>query len=101
MIDKGGSGFHFGSDALESALKFIDGRGGSEIILNLIEEKLKKPLPDSLSDIYRGGNAYIASFASVVFEAYEKRDKEAEKILDRKNWQDYHKKNRDSDVYLE
>lgn len=87
LIDKGGSGFNFGSDAFDSAVRFIDGRGGSEIILNLIEEKLKKPLPDSLSDIYRGGNAYIASFASVVFEAYEKRDREAEKILDRNTYE--------------
>lgn len=87
LIDKGGSGFHLGSDALNSALQFVDGRGGSETILKLVEEKLKKSLPDSISDIYQGGNAYIASFASVVFEAYEKGDKEAEKILDRNTYE--------------
>ena len=26
LIDKGGSGFHFGADALNSAFEFIDGR---------------------------------------------------------------------------
>ncbi len=83
LIDKGGSGFHLGSGALDAALQFIDGRGGSEMILKLIEEKLKKPLPDSIADIYQGGNAYIASFSSVVFDAFEKGDKEAERILDR------------------
>ncbi len=81
LIDKGGSGFHFGSDALESALKFIDGRGGSEIILNLIEEKLKKPLPQSIGEIYEKGSSFVASFASVVFDAYKKGDKYAEEIL--------------------
>lgn len=83
LIDKGGSGFHLGADALNSALQFIDGRGGSKMILEMIEEKLRKPLPDSISEIYQGGNPYIASFASVVFDVYEKGDKEAEKILDR------------------
>lgn len=83
LIDKGGSGFHLGADALNSALQFIDGRGGSEMILQMIEKKLNKPLPDSISEIYQGGNAYIASFSSVVFDAFEKDDKEAEKILDR------------------
>lgn len=81
LIDKGGSGFHFGSDALESALRHIDGRNGSKIILQMVEEKLKKPLTESIPEIYRQGNSYIASFAPVVFDAYEKGDKEAEKIL--------------------
>ncbi len=83
LIDKGGSGFHLGSDALDSALRFIDGRGGSETILKMIEQKLTKPLPDSISDIYQGGNAYIAAFSSAVFDAFQKGDKEAEKILER------------------
>lgn len=87
LIDKGGSGFHLGSDALNSALQFLDGRGGSETILKLVEEKLRKPLPDSISDIYQGGNAYIASFAPIVFSAYENGDKEAEKILDRNTYE--------------
>ncbi len=83
LIDKGGSGFHLGSDALSSALSFHDGRGGSEMILKLIEDKLHRPLPDSISDIYQGGSAYIASFSSVVFDAFQKGDKEAENILER------------------
>lgn len=83
LIDKGGSGFHLGADALNSALQFVDGRGGSEMILQMIEKKLRKPLSDSISEIYQGGNPYIASFSSVVFDSYEKGDREAEKILDR------------------
>ncbi len=83
MIDKGGSGFCFGSDALNSAFEFVDGRGGSELMLKLIEEKLENPLTASLSRIYDGGAAYVASFAPIVFEAYKQGDKAAEAIIDR------------------
>lgn len=83
MIDKGGSGYHFGSDALDCAFKSLDGRGGSELILSLIEKQSGKPLLDAIPDIYKGGAAYIASFAQTVFIACEKGDKEAERIIDR------------------
>ena len=49
LIDKGGSGFNFGSDALNCALRAIDGRGGSQLILQLVEKKLGNPLPDKIS----------------------------------------------------
>ncbi|MBQ3604061.1 MAG: hypothetical protein IJA02_09485 [Clostridia bacterium] len=83
MIDKGGSGFHFGSDALNSAFEFIDGRGGSETILNLVEKKLGKKLEEAVADIYSGGAAYVASFAPVVFEAFNMGDSVACEIIDR------------------
>lgn len=83
MIDKGGSGFHFGSDALNSAFEFIDGRGGSETILKLIENKLEKKLESSVAEIYNGGAAYVASFAPVVFEAFRLGDITASEIIDR------------------
>lgn len=83
MIDKGGSGFNYGADALNSALRYIDGRGGSKLILKLIEERLQKPLTDSIADIYAGGAAYVASFAPIVFEAFKSGDSEAENIIDR------------------
>lgn len=83
MIDKGGSGFCFGSDALNSAFEFLDGRGGSKSILKFVEEKLGKSLEDSVSEIYSGGATLVASFAPVIFEAYAQGDADAEKILDR------------------
>ena len=83
MIDKGGSGFHFGSDALNAAFEFIDGRGGSEAILNLIEQMLGKSLESSLPEIYSIGSTYIASFAPTVFEAYKHGDSTALKIIER------------------
>ena len=83
MIDKGGSGFHFGSDALNSAFEFIEGRGGSEIIFNLVEKLLGKRLEESVAEIYSGGASYVASFAPVVFEAYNSSDAAAGEIIDR------------------
>lgn len=81
MIDKGGSGFCFGSDALNSAFESLDGRGGSKLILKLIEERLGKNLEDSVFEIYSGGATRVASFAPVIFEAYSQGDVQAEKIL--------------------
>lgn len=83
MIDKGGSGFSFGSDALCKALECADGRGGSAKILTLIEKMLGKPLTESIGDIYSKGATYVAAFAPVVFEAYAVGDECAEQILDK------------------
>ena len=83
MIDKGGSGFHFGSDALDSAFSFLDGRGGSEEMLKLIEKRLGRRLADSAGEICSGGPSFVASFAPVVFEAYRKGDADATEIIDR------------------
>ncbi len=83
MIDKGGSGFHFGSEALNSAFEFLEGRGGSETILTLVENKLGKKLEDSVAGIYNGGAACVASFAPVIFEAFKLGDAVADEIIDR------------------
>ncbi len=83
MIDKGGSGFHFGSDALNSAFEFIDGRGGSETILKLIEEKIGKSLESLFTEIYGGDASFVASFAPVVFDAFRLGDSIASEIIDR------------------
>ena len=83
MIDKGGSGFHFGSDALNSAFEFIDGRGGSETILKLVEKKLGKNIESSAAEIYGGGASFVASFAPAVFEAFMLGDSVASEIIDR------------------
>lgn len=82
-IDKGGSGYNIGSDGLCYALRYVDGRSGSKMLKELIEEKLGKSLTDSIGDIYKGGKAYIASFAPLVFEAYKQGDAVAEAIIDR------------------
>ncbi len=82
LIDKGGSGFCFGRDALDCALSFYDKRGGSQIISELCEKKLSAPLNVSIPEIYKKGPSEIASFAPTVFEAYRMEDKYAEDIID-------------------
>ncbi len=98
LIDKGGSGFSFGSDALDCAFKAFDGRGGSQLVLKLIEEKLQKPLVEAIPDIYGKGTDFVAAFTPVVFEAYKKGDIEAEKIIE-KNLQEIEKIIRAGDVF--
>lgn len=83
LLDKGGSGYNLGVDALNSALRHSDGRGGSALLLQLIEEKLQKPLTQSIAPIYQSGKTGISSFAPLVFEALEQGDAEAERILRR------------------
>lgn len=105
MIDKGGSGFHFGSDALNSAFEFIDGRGGSLTILNLVEKKLGNSLEASVGEIYNGGASFVASFAPVVFEAFRLGDAAASEIIDRNAYEaakiiNAAKKNTDGNVVV-
>lgn len=83
LIDKGGSGFHFGSDALNSAFSFLDGRGGSEAILKLAEKRLGKAIEEVAGEIYKGGPSYIAAFAPIVFDAYSLGDRNAAQIIER------------------
>lgn len=83
MIDKGGSGFHFGSEALNSAFCFLDGRDGSELIFKLVQKRIGKPLEESLGEIYKSGPSYVASFAPVVFDAYALGDIKAVEIIKR------------------
>lgn len=87
MIDKGGSGFHFGSDALNCAFRHIDCKNGSETILRLVEKKLGKKLDSAVSEIYEGGPAFVASFAPVIFEAYRLGDTAALKIIEQNTYE--------------
>lgn len=82
LIDKGTSGFRLGADALNTAFEYFDGRISDETIFRLVEKKLGKKLEACVSDIYAGGATFVASFAPIIFEAYNAGDKEAEKILD-------------------
>lgn len=82
LIDRGGSGFHLGSAALNAAFEYADGRGGSKIIAELTEKILGKSMESAVGEIYGGGAAFIASFAPVVFEAFEKNDPVAKQIID-------------------
>ncbi|MEE1065694.1 MAG: BadF/BadG/BcrA/BcrD ATPase family protein [Acutalibacteraceae bacterium] len=83
LIDRGGSGFHLGADALNACFEYIDGRGGSALILELVEKKLGKSVEAAVPEIYANGATMAASLAPAVFEAYKQGDDTAREILDR------------------
>ena len=68
LIDRAGSGFHLGADALNASFEYIDGRGGSGLILALAEKKLGKSVEAAVPELYAGGATAIASLAPVIFE---------------------------------
>lgn len=81
LIDKGGSGFDFGHDALYSVFSHLDGRGPKTALTELLYHQIGDPLTH-INQIYKGGKAYIASFAPLVFEAYRAGDAVATRIIE-------------------
>lgn len=82
LLGKNGSGFDIGRDALNAVLAYEDGFGEKTIITDLVQTKLGTTVWESVPKIYEGGNSFIASFATIVFKAYEKGDKISKRILE-------------------
>lgn len=89
LLDSGGSGYDIGRDVLEYALRAYDGRGEDTILTSLIEEKCGKTAIDLISEIYDGGKAYIASFASLAFEGVAKDDGVSISIIEKNAYHIY------------
>ena len=83
LLDNAGSGYDIGRDALHAALAEGDGIGEKTLITELCEKRLGTRVWDSVGKIYAGGSNMVASFAPVVFEAYEKGDQIAGEIIER------------------
>lgn len=83
LLDKGGSGYNLGADVLDSALKCSDGREGSPLLLQLVEEKLQRNVQSAIAEIYSSGKTGISAFAPIAFEAYKKQDPYAISIIQR------------------
>lgn len=82
LLDRAGSGYDLGRDALHAALCAIDGTGEETVLRPLLENHLKKPLPDAIPEIYAGGKRLIASCAPLLFKACDLGDGAALRILD-------------------
>lgn len=82
MFDNGGSGFDYGRDAVLAAKAHINKTGKPTIITDMLEQKLQKPVFDSLKEIYSGGASKVASLAPVVFDAYRSYDQVAVGIVE-------------------
>lgn len=84
LIDTGGSGFEIGRDAICAALRAIDGRRGSTVLVELLAGIIGQPIDDHVTPIvHRGGRPYIASFAKAVFEGRRLGDEACEEIFQR------------------
>ncbi len=82
LFEAGGSGYTVGRDAIVSALLDEEGSGESTCLRPMLLEQLKvSSLLSALSKLYEGGKSKIASYAPLVFEAYDKGDAVAGKIL--------------------
>lgn len=83
FIDKGGSGYNIGRDALDAYFSALDSSGEE----TLLTEEINAIYPDGpqklIGHIYSGGKKTVASFAPVVFEAVKKGDTVANEILKR------------------
>lgn len=82
LLDKGGSGYHIGRDAICAALDAREGLGEYSILTDLVEEKLGNRVWENIQDIYSKNQSYIASFTPCVFKAYENGDDIAKQILE-------------------
>ncbi len=81
LLDEGGSGFTIGRDCLRAALAERDGIGEHTALTEMCEERIGCRMWEHISEIYKGGNSYIASFAPIVSRAAEMGDRVAMRIL--------------------
>lgn len=82
LLDSLGGGFGLGKAAICAALFENDGFGKKTLLTKLCEQKLGASVWNSIDLIYKKGDSFIASFAPLVFEAFESGDEVAKEILD-------------------
>lgn len=64
-----------------AALAERDELGDKTLITPMVEAKLGGTVWDNISEIYRREKGYIASFSSIVFDAYSRGDEVASRII--------------------
>ena len=83
LFDLAGSAYDIGREAIRQALTEEDYEGEPSYISKLIYQKLgTSTVWEKIDALYNGGKPYIAEFASLVFEAYDKEDEIAIRIID-------------------
>ena len=82
MFSDEGSGFCIGRDAITAALQAEDGSGPNTCLYEMVREKCgSDKILDYLGSFYQGGKRLIASYAPLMFEAYEQGDSVAKELL--------------------
>ena len=84
LFDKAGSAYDIGREAVFVSLEEEELQKEPSFIRVLLQERLKcSNVRSTLSELYKGGKPYIASLADTVFQAYMRKDKKAEEIIDK------------------
>ena len=76
-----GSGFQLARKAIQTAFKSYDGLIGPTVLTELLSQKAGCPLSEHYAALYRGGRAYVASFADCLFKAAAMGDEAAVEIF--------------------
>ena len=83
LFDRAGSAYDIGRDAIAEALKEEDTLKEPSAINRMLCEKMNTTsVWEHINSLYNGGKSYIASFASLVFDAYKEGDPIAHYIID-------------------
>lgn len=83
LLDEGGNGFSLGQAAIRAALNAEQESAQYTLLLPLVKEKCgRETVLSAIADFYNGGKREIASYATCVFEAVDKGDATAKKILE-------------------
>lgn len=75
------SGYELGRGALHAILAEADGSGKNTLLTALFEKKIGHNIFEELSEFYKQGKPYIASFAPLIFEGIRQGDAVAEEIF--------------------
>lgn len=81
FIDRLCSGFDLGRGVINAVLEDQDGRGQPTMLTQLFTERVGSGAREHLKEVYAKGKSYVASFAPLLFTAYEKNDKVASDVL--------------------
>ena len=83
LFDIAGSAYDIGRAAISLALSEEDRKAAPSTINLMLRERMNaESVWEHINALYSGGKSYIASFASVVFDAYHKGEDAAVKIID-------------------
>lgn len=84
LLDRAGSAYDIGADALRAALREEDLGNPHSLLYERLLQKINAPTVWAhINTVYNEGKPYIASLASIVFDAYRAGDDTAEQIVDR------------------
>lgn len=83
MFDGAGSGYDIGREVISRTLAYEEGFLPFCETVRLTQIKLGGKASDAIAKIYAGGVDYIATFASLAFDAIELGDRDAEQIINK------------------